>query len=265
MSKSLRTTIVCVLVGLMASSGAGCGSSGSSSHAVAHVGKVAITTAQIDHWMHTLIGGDYFELSHGHIIPEGVVSLPPDYPRCESTLQATSDNAPVKTPLNREQLSRKCREIYQALKLQATHFLVNAAWLAEIDRDLGITASDQEVAKLFKEFKAREFPSAADQKRFFTEHRINMVDELTVLRLDVLKQKNGKLLGEENKAKVQNLLREEQKWNARTSCQLGYVVEHCKEYTKSPTQIAVAASVLMEQIAALARGRCTYPAACGKQ
>src|SRR5690242_17751751 len=68
-----------VAVGLTACGGGGGGASGASGDVVARVGGAAITRAAVSHWMATLAGGDYYELSGRRPVPTGLVSDPPDY------------------------------------------------------------------------------------------------------------------------------------------------------------------------------------------
>lgn len=253
-------TVLLVIVGVSA-----CGGK-SSSGVVAEVGSDQITKASVNHWMATLAGGDYYQLSHKHTVPAGLVSEPPNYPRCVSQLEVAAANAPIKrAPQTGVQLLQKCRQLYQALRTQAVAFLVNSQWLVNLAREEGVTASDAEVRKLYSEIKAREFPKQAELERFMAARRLSVADELSIVRLDVLAQKIEKKLTSGGKRALAKFTQAGKRWTAKASCKPGYVVEHCKQYVPHPTPLTQSASVLMEQVAATATGVCVNVEACGKQ
>lgn len=246
---------------------AACGSSKDSAP-VARVGNTPITTTEVDHWMKTLAGGDYYELSHKHVIPQGLVSLPADYSRCEANLKAAVDSSPLAAVIKRKlapnEYEVKCHDLHEALRLQATAYLVQANWMKAIDREIGVSASEAEVEELFKQIKASQFPSEAAQQKFLQEHRESLADLLLVVRLDVYRRKNDKILTEEKKPVVLKLVNAENKWTKLTTCAAGYVVVNCKEYATKPSTAPKPASVLMEQLTAMVTGLCVNYAACAK-
>jgi hypothetical protein len=249
---------------------AACGGSGSG-ETVAQVGGSAITRTAVSHWMSTLGGGDYYELSGSHTLPAGLISDPPNYSRCVSTLEAASaasahTDSTLAAALTPTELLRKCRELNLALRTQATAYLVAAQWQAAVDRDEGITATEQEVQQLFEKVKAEQYPTAADLSQYLASHRSNLADFLFILKLDVLQSKAGsKLTGGDQQTAVA-FSEAGRRWTAKTSCSAGYVVMHCKQFNGSQTYPGtLPPSILMEQVAALVTGRCINQAACGKQ
>jgi hypothetical protein len=268
MRKPARLSLTLAAAGLAGMCLAACGGGGSSSDAVAHVGDTPITTTAVNHWMATLAGGDYHQLSAKNTIPDGLVSEPPNYPRCVANLETAAARVPKRgLNLTGVQLLTKCRQLYQALRNQAVALLVNDQWLIALARDEGLTATDAEVSQLFKRVKAEEFPTEAAQQQYFASRKLSLADELFLLKIDLLEQKlltKAQLGGKQAVAKFTEAA---QRWTAKTTCRPGYVVQHCKEYTGAPkpTPSQPSASVMIEQIAAIATGRCINLAACARQ
>jgi hypothetical protein len=220
-----------------------------------------ITRMQVNHWMRTLAVEDYAAMSGGDVVPPGLVSDPARYPACVSRLEAAAVQSPVKAPVPPgPRLLAKCRGLYEALKLQAMKFLVQVAFFTGVAHDLGITVSNKELLAFAKHRESYLHP---DDLHLRTTHQITYSDELVTLRLDMLDERILAKIntgGSQAKAKFQEL---DKRWTALTNCQPGYVVEHCEQYTSQAP--ATSASVLMEQVAALATGRCINTPACSKQ
>jgi hypothetical protein len=283
MSKVLRSLLKVALPALAVGGLVACGSGasankeaahgessqGASSEVIAQVGAAPITRAQVSHWMTTFARNDYSAVSQiaapKTAVPEGVVSDPPNYARCVAALEGAAAKSPSGGAKETGvQLLSKCRQLYQALRTQATTYLVNLQRTIGLGRDRGVTPTDGEVQRLFKQFKAREFPTDAAFQRYLASSQRSVADIMVAMRIDVinngvikqLKTLQGRV--EYNEA--------EQRWTAKTSCQAGYVVEHCKQYKGGATYPSTPPpSVLMEQVAALTSGRCVNLEACGKQ
>jgi hypothetical protein len=254
-----------------AQSASGAPPSAASSEVVAHVGSVPITRAQVSNWMGAFAGTDAFSGSsfsvatHRTPTPEGLVSDPPNYPRCVAALEAAAAKSPAGSSKETGvQLLSKCRQLYQALRTQAIAYLIKVQKTISVGRDLGVSPTDAEVQQLFAQYKAREFPSEADFHRYLEASHRSVADTLVVMRLSAVS--NGLLeqfKTPEGRAKINEA---EQRWTAKTSCRAGYVVEGCKEYKGGATYPSTPPpAVLMEQVQALSTGRCADPAACGKQ
>jgi hypothetical protein len=242
---------------------------GSSDEVVAHVGDTAITKPAVNHWMATLVGGDYNELSGGRRVPEGLVSEPPSYPSCVAHLEAAAAT-PAEGGSRPEgvKLLTKCQHLYQALRTQATEFLVRSQWQIGLYREHGVTATDDEVSKFFEESK-RTHPYLSTETRvhnYLSSRRLSLTDYLYILKLDLLGQKFQRKLEQEGKQELAGVPEAEQRWTAKTSCRPGYVVQHCKQYRGGPEyKSGPPPSILMEQIAALVTGRCINRPACTRQ
>lgn len=237
-----------------------------SGEVVAQVGSTPITRAAVSHWMSTLAGGDYHQLSGKETVPAGLVSDPPNYPACVARLQGAMAHAPARAPKpDGVRLLTKCQQLYEALRQQAISLLVSDQALISLARELGVTASDAEVLKLFKRVRATEFPTEAELRQYLASRRLSMADELFLLKVNLLGQKLLAQVPKEGKQAEARLVEAERRWTARTSCSAGYVVKHCRQFTGGATTGTPPASVLIEQVATLVTGRCINLAACAKE
>lgn len=265
-SAPLVSCLIVIVIGLTA-----CGGGGSRGDAVATVGGTAITKPELNHWMSTLTGGDFYEVSHQHTVPAGLVSEPADYPACVASLQAAEAKArtgqakltSAAPKATAAQLLTKCRQLYIALRLQAIAYLVNAHWTFGVYADLGLTASDGELKRTLEQVKAAEFPKPGQFERYLAGNRRTLADEYVVLRLNVLSQKLEKRAHYQGtKPVIRKLSEVGRKWTAKTDCQPGYVVPHCRQFKKWRTIVADPA-VLLEQVATITGLPCVNKEACG--
>jgi hypothetical protein len=239
----------------------------SSGEVVARVGSVPITKAQVNHWMATVAGGDYYELSGGHAVPEGLASDPPRFGLCVERLEATAAAAPRKryAPTGVQFLT-KCRQLYQGLRAQAAALLVAIEFVFGLAEEEGITVSDAEVLAADKRSNAERFHSQAQLNRDRAAKRASVADDLLLVKQNLVSQKLLAKLKVHGHELAKLLALAEATWKQKTTCRPGYVVEHCKEFKGAPppSPSSPAPSVLMEQVAALATGHCTNLPACGK-
>ena len=242
-----------------------CGGGGaSSSDVVAQVGETSITKADLNHWMSTLAGGDFNEVSAKHTVPAGLVSEPPNYAACVARLEAVAANAATGRPKPAAaQLLSKCRQLYQALRLQALSYLVRAHWLIGLEGEVGVKATDEEVMQLFKEARAREFPKKGEFQQFLANTRRSLADEMFVTKLNLLSQKFQQKLTTGGKQMIARFTEAGRKWTAKTNCRAGYVVQHCRQFTKEPPPSTPPPSILMEQVAVITGRPCVNSPACG--
>lgn len=263
MSRSSFLSFAVVIVVCASVTMTACG--GGTSEEVARVGDTAITRAAVSHWMNTLIGGDYYQVSRKRTVPTGLVSDPPNYRGCVARLESIAASSPSRRPKPTGlQLLTKCRELYQAMKKQAISYLVTAQWAIALDREQGITASDQEIRQLLKEVKAREYPKKGQFEQYLAATRATLSDELFVVKLDVLTQKLLNKVGAGGQKVNAAFTKEGEKWTAKTTCRPGYVVEHCRQYKGEPTPAPTSPSILLEQVAELVTGQCANLPACAE-
>jgi hypothetical protein len=247
-------------------SGASSSTSSQAGEVVARVGATPITRAEVNHWMSVLAGGDYYEVSIGHTVPEGLVSDPPRYSVCVAHLEATAAKAPLKgnQPSSVELLT-KCRQLHQALRLQATALLVEIEWILGLAAEEGISASDKEVLAAYSRSNAERFSNRSALSRNQAARKITVSDELLLFRKNVLASKLIAKL--KSHGGVANFSRLEARWAPKIDCRPGYVVEHCKQFHGAPpaSQNQPSAAVLLEQVDGLATGHCRDTSTCGKQ
>lgn len=238
---------------------------------VARVEDSAITKAEVNHWMLTLAGEDYYELSHKRTIPGGLISEPPNYALCVSRLEAAIQRSKQASISQKGLLLSKCRQMYQALRMQSVEYLVNALWTINLYEKVGIRATELEVKGLFDQIKPRLFPTSADLNAYLAQRRLSLADEMFVVKLELLSKKGQSLLHSGGQAAFVKLTEAGQKLTAQTNCRTGYVVPRCEQYVESSSSPSTSrstlpsAAVLMEQVATLIGVHCTNRPACAKQ
>jgi hypothetical protein len=247
---------------------AGNASSADSADVVAHVGGTAIRRAQVSHWMTAMAGHFYFNLSHGHLLPDGLASDPPAYARCVSSLEATAATAPKKVAgVTGVVMLRKCRQLYRALKAQATEQLVRALWLGAVAGEEGLKVSDPEVLAAYQRYNRESYADPAEARQHLTSTRRSAADELVVIRESLLSDKLQQKVRAGGPNAQARFIQTQKRWIAKTTCRAGYVVQFCSQFTEEPppSPASPPVTVLMEQVATLATGRCINTAACSKQ
>jgi hypothetical protein len=260
--------VTAAIVGLSACGGTSSGStaggsaqSSASTDVVVKVGATPITKGAVSHWMVVSAGEKFASLTDGREIPSGLVSDPPNYAECVAHLEALAGSSPLQRRLTASDLLTKCRQLYQALRNQATSLLVRVAWLSEAERRLGMTVTDAEIQKALTRYKGEQFHgSEAAFSQYLTQRRLTQADELVTWKSNLLAQK-ATAGGRELYAKVMESGREV---SAQTECKPGYVVMYCKQYTGEEPTPEPPASVLLEEIAYLATGHCYDEAICNK-
>jgi len=257
---TLAATVV--IIGLAA-----CGGGGSTSGTVlARVGSTPITRAELNHWMSSLAGADYYGLSAKHTIPAGLVSDPPNFAACVAHLEAAAVPNKVSSQPTGVQLLGKCRELYAALKRGAMEFLVGAEWVTGMARIVGVSLTEGELQQDFKRSTAERFTNDSEFHSYLTSTRQSPSDRLLEVKLQVLGRAVVEKLAAAGKQGPRRLAEAERRLTSETTCQPGYVVEHCKQFSPhTAIHLTQPASVLLEQVASLATGRCTNLAACARQ
>jgi hypothetical protein len=218
-------------------------------NALALVGGVPITKAEVNKWMPFLFGGDTFESTHV-VAPKGMVSDPPDYGRCIAGVKAIE----AKRTVGKVQLPSGgplviCRELNRDLELQTLGYLIGTQVDLGQSAEKGVHVSDAEVAREFKSLKARLFPKESELQEYLGNHGWTLGVELYLIKRDLLTDDLGKVFtnagGERAFGKY---LRESiPRWTARTICRPGYVVEGCRGYREPATSSgATSPAILLE-------------------
>lgn len=163
---------------------------------------------------------------------------------------------------------RKCRELHRALKELATTRLVRVQWLIGLAGEERVKVSDPEVLSFYRHSSHEQYSSTAEAHRRLAAARTSVADELLVAREKLLAYKLDQKIQAGGTRGQRQSTAAEKRWTAKTSCLPGYVVQYCSQFTggePSPTPSSPPATVLIEQIAALATGRCISAAACARQ
>jgi hypothetical protein len=242
MAKLSRLATVVAALSLSAAI-AGCGGGGGlPGDVVAQVGNEPITQSAVNHWMSTLVGGDFYEISR-RAAPIGLASDPENYPACRAALEKLmSGSAQVKP--SEAQLRHKCEQLHLAIRAQAVSYLITVHVTKEQAAELGLGATPAEVERLFRTVQAREFPKETELRQYLAERHWSVADELFLLKRDLLSEKlKSKLLQKYAGASGQLALARYAKdknglWTGKTICRAGYVVQGCSEY--GPAQAAAA-------------------------
>jgi hypothetical protein len=241
----MHTIFVTFLVIAATAAFGGCG--GGSSDVVARVGSTPITTVELNHWMSTLAGGDYFEITAA-TIPRGVVAEPENLPLCISKLKT------IALGKVKYELRHRCQQLYSLLKEQAVEYLINSDVYAGEDAEQGATVSNHEIRVALASDKGEEFPTPATLQQYLAERDWSFSDEMFIEKRDLLgtkllqkvHEKLGSTASEEAIDQYYKALA--RKWHAKTSCNPGYVVSGCKEYRKPATPPTLSPAIVMEEI-----------------
>ncbi|THD79798.1 MAG: hypothetical protein E7812_08725 [Phenylobacterium sp.] len=215
--------------------------------------------------MTTFAGRDYYTVSHHLTALPGLVSDPPQYARCVAKLEAAAASSPTgQAKETAVQLLSKCRELYEALRIQATGFLVSAQRAIDLAREMGITVTAASVQAFSRRVQAADYASEAQFRHFLESTGETQADSTLEAKVELLGAKVLKKIAAT--AGRERYVIDGGRWDAGAVCQPGYVVEYCKEFTGGTTYPSTPPpSVLMEQVAALVTGRCINVAACAEQ
>jgi len=228
---------------------------------VAQVGDMSITRGTLSHWMSTIIGGDYDE-NIGHPAPRGLVSDPPNYPRCIAAIETLGPSkSHSETPQQaRTTLANDCHGLYRELKHQALSYLLQGLWSTEEAAEQGIAVTNAEVERAFAKLRVQRYPTNTALASFLAGREWALSDELYLLKRDLLYAKLGvkheqdiaKIVKGNHLALERAVLeldaRVEKSWKAKTTCSVGYVIPECKQY--KGTEALGAPDALLEHIVA---------------
>lgn len=256
--KVLRALATATAAALAVSVTACGGSGGASADAVAHVGDTAITEASLSHWMSSIMGGDFYELT-GKVAPTGLVSEPPNFAACVTALEGyEAAPAPGSAKDASTTLRHKCEQLHLAIKQQALAYLITAYVAVGEGAEQGLTANGSEIEHLFKQIQEAQFPTEAQLSQYLANRHWTLKDELFLVKRDLLSQKlttklKHKFTGPSGERALINYVREVRgRWTAKTTCRPAYVVEGCKEHNPS-SSAGPSPSALIQELAVGAR------------
>jgi hypothetical protein len=217
----------------------------SAGEVVARVGTTPITTAEVNHWMNALGATLFYRDSGSRTLPEGLLSDPPNYPRCVSGLEAAATTAPAKGHESAVELLAKCRELDQSLKVYATSHLIAMRQNIQIANEMGATTTSSKVQSVFEQEMAREYPTPAALHAYLVSHRHTISDELLETQVQVLGTEVFHQL--KTPRGHSRYLALQARASAVTTCSPGYIVEGCKQFKGSLPHTT--ASIVMEDLA----------------
>lgn len=232
-----------VIVGLAA-----CGGGDGASEAVARVGKTEITKPELNHWMATLLGGDFYEIT-GKVAPQHLVSEPVRIGVCTKNLATLAPH------LTSAQLVARCRQLHSLLREQAIEYLIEADVVTEEDAELGITVDQNEVEAAFNTMRSEDLPTEAVLREYLVARHWSLSDELFLVKRDLQSSKRLKKVHEKlgkgvSEAALDAYYNEVmKKWVANTSCMPGAVVDGCKEYKPPKAPVTISPAIAIEEIA----------------
>jgi hypothetical protein len=253
-------SLLLAVVGLAAGT-AGCGGSDPSG-VVGAVGERTITRSEVNHWMGEIVGGEFYELSHGRWMPLGLVSDPPNYQGCVRRVESILVTPSGRVRPSGVDLLTKCRELHQAVKSQAMGLLVALHWTVGVLGEVGLHVSEAQTQRALTLLKAQQFPKQGAWKQYLASRRRTVADELALLKLDLLGHKAERVL--HSKQGITRVTEAEQRWTAKTTCTPGYVVKSCKQYVaQQSTSTSPPSAALLEQLASITGTPCINKPACG--
>lgn len=267
LKRSLRVAVALVAAALAVVGVAACGGGGGASEeAVARVGSMSVTKAALDHWMSTIVGGDFYELT-GKVAPTGLVSEPPRLAGCVAVLERYEE-APArgKAKAASAVLRRKCEELDSAVRQQTVAYLISADVAVGQGAEQGVTVDESEIKQAFKRLREAEFPTEVELAQYLADRHWTLKDELFLVKRDLLSQKLLARLqqkfkstgGETALASYARLAGS--RWVAKTTCEPGYVVPGCKQYGSQAAAAAGAVPSPSDLIHELAVGVRSAPA-----
>jgi flagellar motility protein MotE (MotC chaperone) len=252
---SIRAITACGVVLLAVLSLAACGGGGLSGNVIAKVGDEPITKPELEHWMTTMLGGDYYDVT-SKVAPAGLLASPPGYTTCMAKLQAIAPKKEGKPQLTPEQIKSRCKQIYDAIKEQALNFLINAQINISEGAKTGVKISQSEIDKELTRLRKEQYPKPGALEKYLAEHHRTLADERFLLKLDLLNQKSHpKILqqmtqgGGGQQAVAKRLAAYTAQIVSKTDCRAGYVVARCRQYKPQddkPYRRRSPASLLLE-------------------
>jgi hypothetical protein len=247
-ASNLLLSVLALLLSLLALTGCG------GTESVTHIGgsSATISKPMLDHWMRAVVATD-FRVSVLSRAPKGLASEPANYSECAAAAKKVVPKTSTgQLKLTDAEISRKCHQLYQAIRNQAMSYLLSAQWTMLEAKELGVPLSEAEMHREFLRYRKEAYNSPARYESYMKERRLVLSDVLYQLRRNVLvtrllpkfQAKVAKTGGGE-KVYVKFALERYRARIAKTSCKAGYVMENCKEY-HAPAKELPSPSVILE-------------------
>jgi hypothetical protein len=237
------------------------GACGSSSHgipagSVALIEHTPLTTGTLNHWMNSIVGGDFFE-RWGKRAPLGLVSEPANYPTCVRAASVLTRASGRRPPFSSSQIGEKCRLLHQAIKEQTMAFLISVQWRIDEAAEQGITISDAQLAASSREDAAKRYPKGGEYEEFLADHEWAASDVSYQLKRNMLTTKLREHIthtaaGTEESPQIRArfvkfILSNTKKRTASTLCRPAYRVSTCRGY-KPPKSTIPSPILILEEL-----------------
>jgi hypothetical protein len=230
-----------LLVGLAVLLALSLGSCGASVTVIHIQGSSAtITKAMLEHWMGVTIASEFRD-KLGHEAPAGLVSEPADYPRClkvAKKLVPRTSSGELK--LSDAQISAKCRQLHEAVKVQALKFLLLVQWTELEGKEYSLHVSDGELHQELLRVAKELYDPQGGQRRYLKERHMSVADaRYQIRRLILYTRLKPKFrarvasAGGGEKTFARLALAHYNSLVSKTICKPGYVVLGCKGYRES--------------------------------
>jgi hypothetical protein len=240
-SRKRRTALALALAAaaLLPTTLSACGSS--SDEAVVQVaGGPPITKAMIAHWIPIEA-----VLSYSNIpvkaVPAGVIPDPPEYKACSAFLKAHPTPAEsAEGKASRTKLKERCKKKEEGLQIKVIAYMISYRWLKGELARRNLSLSKSELNKAIRFFETYNFTPQEFHEYLVhskeTREDMQMITEINAMGTKLQNQglfRKG-LPQQQQAHELADMIR---RWQARTTCQAGYVVQGCKEYRGTATPL----------------------------
>ena len=224
---------------LLATTLSACGSS--SDEAVVQVaGATPITKGMIAHWIPIEAILSY-DVTPVKAVPAGVIPDPPEYKACSAFLKAHPSPAEAAegkpTPAR---LKARCQKKQEGLRKKVIVYMIAYRWLkGELARrNLSLSRSELYKALRFFEtydFTPKEFHAYLVHSKE-TREDLQIITEINAMGTKLQEQGlfSKGLAPQQQAHELADMVR---RWQAKTTCKAGYVVQGCKEYHGTATPL----------------------------
>jgi foldase protein PrsA len=219
--------------------GAGCGDGGRArgdhggharvaSEVLVSVDGIPITKDTYDHWVGVTAANS---ASRGS---KPTIPLPPKYTACIASLKAKSKPANGQTAPGETALKSNCEQSYKALQQKVLGFLISSQWVLGEASSLGVKLTEAEVKSEFEKYRKTVFPRVSELDKYLALSGMTVSDLLLRFRLNLLSSKIQQRVVKSAdatgaRAAYAKFVSEFRKrWEAKTHCRAGYVVQDCK-------------------------------------
>jgi hypothetical protein len=158
---------------------------------------------------------------------------PPKFTACVAHLRA---GAPSSTAI--EPLRAECKRVYEGIRARVLNFLITGYWLRGEAAETHTPVSEAEVRAKFEQERRTNYPTPASFRRLEEASRQTRPDlefavetQMLSARLLARFTSAGQFSSEQAAVAAFNN-HMQSTWTPRTSCQPGYVIKGCKQFSR---------------------------------